>query len=106
MENTFSLEDIFSPTTVANLRNSSKFKMVEMTSMFFGRCYTACYVNKVVPKSGPRILFKTDFDVKVFFHISGSELWISGAVEFPIDVAVNTLEINGKVTKLEIESSI
>ncbi len=73
--------------------------------MFFGRCYTVCYLNKVGPKMGPQIWLKTDFDVKVFFHISGAELWISGAVEFPIDVALNTLEIkNGKGISAAITS--
>ena len=111
MDNTYSLEDIFSPSTVADFKNSSKYHMAEITSMFFGRCHTACYLNKVGPKVGPQILFKTDFDVKVFFHVSGAELWISGAVEFPVDVAFNTMEIkNGKginsavISVKEIES--
>ena len=46
-EKTFNIEDVFDNETLVELRNSSLYHVTETNSLFYGRCFTICYLKKV-----------------------------------------------------------
>jgi hypothetical protein len=75
--NTFNLEDIFDGVTVKELRNKSEFEVTETQSILFGMCFTICKMRKVKAfEFATRLGLRTDFDVTIYFHPKGNELWL------------------------------
>ena len=93
-ENAYQLEELFSPKTVSDLKNSSLFKLSETMSIYLGRCFTICPVQKYGKKIGPALELKTDFDFKTFIHVAGFEFWLNGIMEFPYEIPFTVLNVN------------
>ena len=49
-ENTFGLVDILDESTLKMIENESLFWVGETRSVFYGRCFTICYLKVVVVK--------------------------------------------------------
>ena len=71
-QNSFSLEDMFSPKTVAQLRNSSTYSLKTTCSQLLGCCTTICPHSLFPPKNGPFFHLKTNLDFKAFVHNNGT----------------------------------
>ena len=44
-QNTFQLEDLFEKSTLKNIQNGSLYWVGETYSVFYGRCFTICYMK-------------------------------------------------------------
>ena len=95
-KNSLELENILSPVTQFDLKNSANFTISEKLSQLSGRCYTICNLNKWRQKDGPFFFFKYNSDVKIFVHGKGAEFWLSGFGEFPSEVSSVNLGIQNK----------
>ena len=85
-ENSFSLEEIFSPNTSSLFKNSSTFSIKYTTSQQLGQCITVCYMIPFPPKLSPLIFgINQNLDLKVFIHQKNTDFWMTGFKEFPID---------------------
>jgi hypothetical protein len=94
-ENSFTLEDTFDDETAAFLKNESLYISKNTSSQTWGNCFTLCCLIPVSLRSTSFVLgLKTDFDVIVFVHPQGAELWMTGFGEFPFDIASVTIASN------------
>jgi hypothetical protein len=111
-ENSYKLEELFSPRTAARLQNQAIFQTKETDSLFLGRCYTICSLKNWSKKFGPVLGVKPEVDVKVFVHGNGNEFWLNGLMEVPFDIpfvivdVTNAKEVVAAVLSLaEIDST-
>ena len=75
-ENTFKLDDIFSEDTVKTLKNPTEFTITETECVILGICQTICKLKKVEAFDFSFSLqMKRSWDVNIYFHSQGSELW-------------------------------
>jgi hypothetical protein len=94
-ENSFTLEDTFVDETVASLKNETLYFSKNTSSQAWGNCFTLCCLIPVSLRSTSFVLgLKTSFDVIVFVHPQGAELWMTGFGEFPFDIASLTIASN------------
>ena len=91
-QNSFSLEDMFAPKTVAQLRNSSTYSLKTTCSQLLGCCTTICPHSLFPPKNGPFFHLKTNLDFKAFVHNNGTEFWFTGFNQFPYDIPYDIIE--------------
>ena len=75
LENTFGLEDIFATKTISDLRNTSKFQLREVRTLFNGRVFVICPVTmfKVLDRIYLELLKNHEF--KFSIHYPGEEFW-------------------------------
>ena len=90
MKNTLNLSDIISDATYNDTKN---LLYDEPIAQQIGRCFslknqTGYELNVPLP-----LIFKTNYDLKVYIHSKGDELWLSGFQEFPFETASVTLDI-------------
>jgi hypothetical protein len=85
LQHTFNIDEFFDPSTLIELRNKSLFSLKENLSIFYGRGYTVCYLNKVSAKNIKFIRLKTLFDTQLFIHAKGDEFLIELSV-YPTEV--------------------
>ncbi len=81
-ENSFSAEDIFPPETLMNFKNQSLFFIKEFQSIFFGSCYTICYLKKISQMKYFSIKLKRNLSFNIYFHAKGEEIWINSKINF------------------------
>ena len=75
-ENTFKLNDVFSDETVKILKNATEFAITETESVILGVCQTICKLQKVEAFDFSFSLqMRRSWDVNIYFHSKGSELW-------------------------------
>ena len=86
------MEEVFSPSTVRLFNNSTLYKVHETFSQFSGFCYTTCYLPKSKELKSFHISLNTRFDVKVFLHESGTEIWLSGFHTYPFQITKATID--------------
>jgi len=74
---TYNLDDIFNSETVEMLNNGTGYLVTTVSSLYFGRCYTITKLEGV-PVFDPDMAFnlKKDWDVIVYIHTRGDELWL------------------------------
>ena len=94
IKNSYSLQDIFSPITISDIENKTKYVKYETFSQLIGHCFTICSLDKWNETMAPHFYLTTKFDIKIFVHERGMEFWLKGFAEFPIDVSFVTLETN------------
>jgi hypothetical protein len=92
IENTYDIGDFFINQTLLEIKNSSKYSLTEVRSMFLGRCYKICDVEEF--GSFTIWEFKTELNYKLFFHNDGDEYWLINAITYLIDLAQTSLEVN------------
>jgi len=90
VSNTTALQDIVHNQTYTGI-NSSIYK--EPLGQQFGRCFSYYSNEEIELNSGKQFYFKTEYDVRIFFHQKGDELWFTGFYEFPYEVSSVTLDI-------------
>ena len=75
-ENTYKLDDIFSEETVQIIKNPTDFTITETESVLLGICQTICKLQKVEAFDfSLTFLMKRNWDVNIYFHSKGIELW-------------------------------
>ena len=57
VNNTFNIEDIFDKETLRDLKNNSLFHVIETYSLFYGRCFTICYLKQATNNSNTSTYF-------------------------------------------------
>jgi hypothetical protein len=86
VENTFDLEDFFEDETMLQIKNKSLYSLTQTWTVYYGRCHTACYLQKVRMELTSFYL-KNTLDMKVFIHDKGDEFWTTLGF-FPVDQEV------------------
>ena len=90
IENTYNPEDFFIDETLELLKNNTKYTLTETWSFLYGRCHTICFLYTVEYEI-QSLFLKQTWDVKVFIHSKGEEVWLIFG-DFPIEKTY--LEIN------------
>ena len=65
----------------------------EPVAQQIGRCNSLSYNEGVHMNDGFVLLFTKQFDLKIYFHPKGDELWLTGYQAFPYEVASVDLDI-------------
>ena len=87
LAHTYTIREFFDPQTLIEIQNKSLYSLNENLSIFYGRGYTVCYLEKLTAKSIKFIRLKTLFDTQLFIHAKGEEFLIGLSV-FPTEVII------------------
>ena len=90
LDNTLNLNDIISD---AIYNDTTSLIYDEPIAQQIGRCFSIKNPRGYSLNDGIELYFKTNYDLKIFIHEKGDELWFSGFQEFPFEVATVTLDI-------------
>lgn len=88
----YSIEEIFSPDTANTFNNHDLFHIKSTFSHLSGVCYTICSFSNFKELNALNISLTTKFDVKVFIHENGTEMWLTGHHEFPFHISKETFD--------------
>jgi hypothetical protein len=71
------MEEMFTESTIEDLKNKRLFEVQEIKTLIYGRCYTICYLRKVkLVDYFTMIQLKTTFDVTIYVHEKHEEFWV------------------------------
>ena len=88
--NTLDLTDIINNSTY----NATRSLMYhEPVAQQIGRCYSLKNETGYKINQGLELSFKTNYDLKIYIHQKGDELWLAGFQEFPLEVASVIIDI-------------
>ena len=93
---TYSLEDLFLPQTLKDLKNGLEYFTTEISTLGLGRCQTVCNLEKKMKKDGPILFLKANHDITVFVHLKGEEIWLNNQLDSPITIASTLIEIKSR----------
>ncbi len=74
-KNSFSAEEVFETEFLSTLKNSTLYWMKEYNSLYFGTCFTICYLEKVHARKSAAIPLKRNLTLVLYFHTKGEEVW-------------------------------
>ena len=94
IQNSHSLQDIFSPITISEIENNLTYGKTETFSQLTGHCFTICSLSDWNEPLGPHFYLTTNFNMKIFVHERGMELWLKGFAVFPFGVPSVIIETN------------
>lgn len=92
---TFELEDIFLKGMASVLRNTSMFRLVQINTTAFGRCYSVRPTEPTVGKWSARFYLKRNIDQKIFLHEEGDEKWLT-VFDIPFTTKPIVIKVNGE----------
>ena len=84
---TYDIEEFFHPQTLWELKNRSMYLLIENRSLFFGRGYTVCHLEKVVAKKPIYFRLRNIFDIQLYTHSKGEEFLVGLSV-YPVEVII------------------
>jgi hypothetical protein len=96
-ENTFQLEDIFQIETLESLKNKTEFKVKEIRTLIFGKCYMICSQNlRSAQMQGELFYLKTDFNFTIHFHEENEFLLMTFPSGVPYDIPTVTIDAHNR----------
>ena len=93
LENSFSAEEIFHPTSISEFKDVSRFSVKATNNLIAGRCYTVCSLQLANQNDGTWIYLRQKLNLVLYVHTSGDEFWLNGANVFPVKVEIAELKI-------------
>jgi len=94
IKNSNLLQDMFSPATVSEIENNITYFKTDTFSQLTGHCFTVCSLSNWNETVGPHFYLTTKFNIKIFIHERGMELWLKGFAVFPFEVPSVIMETN------------
>jgi len=76
-ENTFSLEDIFQPESLKELKNKSTFEIKVIHNFQIGKCFTLRALTAFPKYRGFTLKLKKSFDLILYIHSVEDDFWIN-----------------------------
>ena len=77
------------------LSNSTAYRFHEIRTLYFGRCFTICPLQKYAAKERAVFSFKYKQNIQVYVHETGEEFWLTGTNSFPSEVGTFVLQVKG-----------
>jgi len=77
LENTYNFEEIFNNMTISDFKTTYIMSVKTVNSIFFGRCYTICPMEKIEPFIKNYITLSDSTNIEVFLHSVGEEFWLT-----------------------------
>jgi hypothetical protein len=93
LENSFSAEEIFHPTSISEFKDVSRFSVKATNNLIAGRCYTVCSLQLANQNDGTWIYLRQKLNLVLYVHTSGDEFWLNGANDFPVKIEIAELKI-------------
>ena len=75
--NSFSAEEVFDLQFLNTLRNESQYWMKEFSSIYYGTCFTICYLKKVSARKNVALQLQRNLTFVLNFHVRGEEIWLT-----------------------------
>ena len=103
-KNSFSAEEVFEAQFLSTLKNSSLYWMKEYNSLYFGTCFTICYLQKVLARQNAAIPLKRNLTFELNFHTKGEEVWFTTKTHLVAkSFSVNSNEVGIIDTRFSIQ---
>ena len=91
--NSFQMEDIFLPDTIAKLKDSSKYSVTEVDSIVHGKIFMICHRRGNRFLETEHLLIKNDKNYDVFTLEEEDHFWLLVPYRFPYFIATTNLHI-------------